>query len=67
MLNFWVSGKFPETAWRHIPGRHATHGIVPSYGFSGWKAWRYWSNRQATRTCGSIFNNSVYFEVILIG
>jgi len=34
MLNFWVSGKFPETAWRHVLGRQAMHGFVPSSGFS---------------------------------
>jgi len=25
-------------AWRHIPGRQATHGIVPRFGFSRWRA-----------------------------
>jgi len=33
---FWGSGR--ETAWRHIPGRQATHGVLIIFWILGWRA-----------------------------
>jgi len=27
-LNFWISGNFPETAWRARHSRHAAHHVL---------------------------------------
>jgi len=47
-LNFYVSGNFPETAWRVMNHRQAAHLSMRVWGVLGGTAWLHISGCQAT-------------------
>jgi len=49
LLVFWISGNFPETAWRAIHSRQAVHVVSAISGFL--KRNRLAVNSQTTRRC----------------